>query len=210
MYTPRAFRNDEPQAAFSLVAGVGLASLVTVDRDGCVVSHLPMIGDPGKRVLRGHLARANPHSALLDGRRHLAIFVGPNAYVSPDWYHDTGQVPTWNYSAVHVEGVSRIIAEPTGVDTLLAELSDFHERRRHDLRDGKVWTLAKLPADKLDRLREAIVAFEMSIDRTEHTAKLSQNKNAVDFGAVMAKLSAGNETQRAVAAAMAAAGAGER
>jgi transcriptional regulator len=209
MYAPRAFRIDEGQAAFNLIARFGFATLVTVADGGCAVSHLPMIGDAANGVLRGHLARANPHSSLFDGRRQLAVFVGANAYVSPDWYGDTAQVPTWNYSAVHVEGDSRIIAQPAAVDALLEELSDFHESRRHDLRDGKFWKLSKLPADKLARLRAGIVAFEISIDRLEYKAKLSQNKHAADFGAVMAKLAAGDESQRAVSAAMAAAGDGK-
>lgn len=204
MYSPRAFRHDESPAAFEFVARFGFATLVTIADGAPTVSHLPMIGDKAAGVLRGHLAQANPHSSLLDERRHLAVFVGANAYVSPDWYQDDAQVPTWNYSAVHVEGVSRIIAEPAGVDAMLEELSDFHESRRHDLRDGKFWKLSKLPADQLKRLRAEIVAFEVSIDKLEYKAKLSQNKHAADFGAVMAKLSAGDENQRAVSAAMAA------
>lgn len=209
MYTPRAFRHNEPSAAFEFIARYGFATLVTAAESGCAVSHLPMIGDAAKGVLRGHLARANPHAALLEGRRHVAVFVGANAYVSPDWYEDAAQVPTWNYSAVHAEGVSRVIAEPAGVDALLEELSDFHESRRHDLHDGKFWKLTKLPADKLERLRKGIVAFEISIDRLDYKAKLSQNKHAGDFAAVMAKLAAGDESQRAVSAAMAAAGGGK-
>lgn len=209
MYTPRAFRHNEPLAAFEFIARYGFATLVTAAESGCAVSHLPMIGDAAKGVLRGHLARANPHAALLEGRWHIVVFVGANAYVSPDWYEDATQVPTWNYSAVHIEGAARLIAEPLGVDALLEELSDFHESRRHDLHDGRFWKLSKLPADKLARLRAGIVAFEISIERLEYKAKLSQNKHAGDFGAVMAKLAAGDESQRAVAAAMAEAGGGK-
>ena len=205
MYTPAAFRNEDVRAAFALIGEYGFATLITVEGRSSVISHLPMIGDVADGVLRGHLARANPHAALLDGRRHLAAFVGANAYVSPDWYGDAGQVPTWNYSAVHIEGVSRVIAEPEGVEALLEELSDHHERRRHDLGDGKIWKLAKLPADKLRKLRMAIVAFEMRIDKIEFKAKLSQNKSAEDFQSVMEKLSTGDESRRAVADAMRAA-----
>lgn len=205
MYTPPAFRNEDARAAFDLIGEYGFATLITIEGGAAVVSHLPMIGDAEKGVLRGHLARANPHSALLEGRRHLAAFVGANAYVSPDWYGDAEQVPTWNYSAVHIEGVSRVIAEPEGVDALLEELSDHHERRRHDLHDGKIWKLAKLTADKLLKLRMAIVAFEIRIDKAEFKAKLSQNKNADDFRSVMDKLSSGDESRRAVADAMRAA-----
>lgn len=205
MYTPAAFRNDDRTAAFDLIDTYGFATLITIDAGGAVVSHLPMIGDAAKGVLRGHLARANPHAALIDGRTHLAAFVGANAYVSPDWYGDAEQVPTWNYSAVHIHGAARVVAAPAEVDALLEELSDRHERRRHDLADGRIWKLAKLPAEKLRKMRAAIVAFEIDIERIEFKAKLSQNKNADDYRSVMERLAAGDESRRAVADAMKAA-----
>lgn len=205
MYTPPVFRNEDAQAAFGLIGEYGFATLITIEGGAAVISHLPMIGDVEKSVLRGHLARANPHSALLDGRRHLAAFVGANAYVSPDWYEDAEQVPTWNYSAVHIEGEARVLTEPDEIDSLLGELSDLHERRRHDLVDGKIWKLAKLPIDKLRKMRAAIVAFEIRVEKLELKAKLSQNKSAEDFQRVMEKLSSGDESRRALADAMRAA-----
>ncbi len=210
MYTPPAFRLNDAQAAFDLISRDGFAALITIEGDRPVISHLPMIGDPSRRILRGHLARANPHAAILDGRRHLAVFTGANAYVSPDWYGDAEEVPTWNYSAAHVGGLGRVIDDQAAIDAILSELSGLHERRRHDLNDGKIWTIAKLPADKLRRLRNGIVAFEIAIDTIETKAKLSQNKSAGDVRSVIEKLGAGDEAQRAVAVAMAAANGGRR
>ncbi len=202
MYTPPAFRNDDPQAAFDLIARHGFATLITIDDSRPVISHLPMIADPVRRVLRGHLARANPHAGRIDGRRHTAIFIGADAYVSPDWYGDAEQVPTWNYSAVHVTGAARALTQAADIDMLLEELSDLHESRRHDLDDGTIWKLSKLPQDKLRKMRAAIVAFEIDIEEMALKAKLSQNKDEADFATVMAKLAGGDENQRAVAAAM--------
>lgn len=202
MHTPPAFRLDDAAAAFDLIAQDGFATLITVVDGALFVSHLPMLGELGRGALRGHLARANPHAGALDGRRHLAIFTGPDGYVSPDWYGDPEQVPTWNYSAVHVAGLARVLDEPPLIDGFLADLSEFHERRRHDLASGKIWTLAKLPPEKLRRLRNGIVAFEISIESIEMQAKLSQNKSGADIGAVIAKLAAGDERRRALAEAM--------
>lgn len=106
MYTPSAYRNDNRQSAFDFVAQYGFATLVANNGGSVASAHLPMIADSERNVLRGHLARANPYCELLDGVRHLAVFVGANAYVSPDWYGDAEQVPTWNYSAVHIAGAS--------------------------------------------------------------------------------------------------------
>lgn len=203
MYTPAAYRSDNRQAAFDFVAQYGFATLIADGGRGVAVAHLPMIADPERNVLRGHLARANPYCEQLDGAKHLAVFVGANAYVSPDWYGDAEQVPTWNYSAVHIEGASSIIREQDQIDALLEELSDHHERKRHDLQDRKIWKLAKLPEGRLKRMRAAIVAFEIRIEKIEYKAKLSQNKSASDVTVVIDKLSQGDDNQRAVAAAMA-------
>ncbi len=202
MYSPPAFRNVDERAAFDFIADNGFAVLASVDDGRPVVSHLPMIADCGARKLRGHLARANPHASALDGRFCIAVFAGPNAYVSPDWYRDAEQVPTWNYMAGHVEGVARVVSEPDAVDRLLDELSDCHESRRRDLDVGKFWKMSKLPADKLVKMRAAIVAFEIDIASIELKEKLSQNKTADDAEAVARKLAAGDGGARAVAAAM--------
>ena len=57
--------------------------------------------------LRGHVARANAVWKAGEGEA-LAIFLGPHAYVSPNWYPSkaaTGKaVPTWNYITVHAQG----------------------------------------------------------------------------------------------------------
>ena len=42
----------------------------------------------------------------------LAIFMGPDAYVSPSWYPSKRMhkvVPTWNYAVVHATGAARVI-----------------------------------------------------------------------------------------------------
>ncbi|HNS86182.1 MAG TPA: FMN-binding negative transcriptional regulator [Parvularculaceae bacterium] len=202
MYAPSHFRVDDEAAALRLFSEVGFATLTTVVEGRAVISHIPMLADPARRVLRGHLARANPHAALIERRTHLVSIIGPNAYVSPDWYSDLKQVPTWNYLAVHVEGVGRVLTEPDAVDAVLDELSAHHEARRADLADGKIWELEKLPPEKLRKLRTAIVAFEIDIEKIDFKAKLSQNKGDEDFDRVTRKLAEGGEGARGVAAAM--------
>ena len=144
MYAPSHFRVNDETAALLLFNETGFASLTTIDEGCAVVSHIPMLADPARRILRGHLARANPHAALIAGRAHLAAAIGPNAYISPDWYSDAKQVPTWNYLAVHIEGEGRILGEPDAVDALL--------------------TLAHAPAAALTQSVYNITAFNPSAD----------------------------------------------
>ena len=84
----------------------------------------------GRFILQGHLARANPQLADLDGGGEaLAIFEGPHAYISPSWYEAGPAVPTWNYAAVHAYGAARTIADPDWLRGLLQRLTERHEAR---------------------------------------------------------------------------------
>lgn len=206
MYRPPAYRIDDAAAAFRLIADFAFATLATV-HDGVVrLSQLPMIADPARRVLRGHLARANPHGGRIDGAMATALFTGPQGYVSPNWYEDATRVPTWNYLAVEVAGAVRVITAPDAVDAMLIDLSHHFESRRHDLdRDGE-WTIDKLPEKKREALRAGIVAFEIDIESIEMKGKLSQKDKPADFQGVIRALSSGDEAQRRLADAMRSAG----
>lgn len=205
MYTPPAFRWDDRPAALALAREWNFGLLITQGEGAPFVTHLPMLIDERRNVVRGHLARANPHGGHLDKRDHLAVFSGPHAYISPDWYGEAStDVPTWNYLAVHVSGKGRVLSEEGVVDRLLAELSALEEGRRPDLPNGgRVWTMDEIPADKHARMRNAIVAFEIDIERVEAKAKLSQNKLAEAVAGVIEALgSSGTESSAGLARLM--------
>jgi transcriptional regulator len=89
MYLPPAFREDDLPTLHAMMRGIRLANLVTHTPEGLVCTPLPLFLDPGEGplgTLYGHLARANPHWKLPPTGDALAIFTGPNAYVSPSWY----------------------------------------------------------------------------------------------------------------------------
>lgn len=179
--------------------------MITVIEGAPIVTHLPFLFDNKRNVLRAHFARANPHAAHIEGREHLAVFRGPYAYISPDWYGETeNDVPTWNYLAVHVRGRGRVETDDVKVDAFLADLSAHEERRRPDLdRGGKIWTLGKIAPKDHARMRRAIVAFEIDIAKVEAKAKLSQNKPAEAVAGVIEALErSGSQMSEAVARAM--------
>jgi transcriptional regulator len=103
--------------------------------------------------------------------------------VSPRWYGKPG-VPTWNYVAVHAEGVPRLVNDPDAVRSLLVRLTEAH--------DGP-GSHAALPEDLVARLSKGIVAFELPIERWVGKRKLSQNKSAADRAGVVAGLRASGE-----------------
>src|SRR3546814_1620967 len=93
------------------------------------ITHLPILVDRDGEVvtLRGHVARANPMARLIADStpqaplHATAVFAGPQAYVSPDWYETENQVPTWNYLAVHASGALEHVADPVAFEALRSE-----------------------------------------------------------------------------------------
>jgi transcriptional regulator len=83
-------------------------------------------------TLRGHVPRENRVWQMLDGTLEaVAVFQGPETYVSPSWYPSKrvhGKVlPTWNYVVVHARGKPTAIDDADWVRNHLNELTDEHE-----------------------------------------------------------------------------------
>jgi transcriptional regulator len=183
MYIPRLHQLTDPQRLQAFVRRYSFATLVTsaVEADGVLVpfaSHLPLLLDAGRGthgVLRGHLARANPQwNHFKPDAEVLAIFTGPHALVSSNWYQEPARsVPTWNYTAVHVYGKPRILAEADQVFAFLEDLMAAYQP------EGNPMSLQP-PTEQAEALVGAIVAFEVDITRWEGKLKLSQNRSPVD------------------------------
>ncbi len=177
MYVPDHFREDRTDVLHQAVREIAFATLVT---PGLGANHLPMLLSDG--VLRGHVARANPVWKGGDGEA-LAIFLGPHAYVSPNWYPskaETGKaVPTWNYLTVHARGSIRWTQDADWLRAHVTALSDAHEAPREE-----PWKVGDAPASYIDALLRAIVGFELTVTGLEGKWKLSQNREAGDRAGV--------------------------
>lgn len=212
MYRKPVFSEERPEALAELVDHIAFAHLVTSGPDGLSATSLPLLlvagdgGTPDRLV--GHVARANPHWRHLgDGVPGLAVFAGPDGYVSPGAYPskaaDPRVVPTWNYVAVHAHG--RVVArdEPAWKLDLVARLTERHERER-----DRPWSVTDAPEDFVERMVGAIVGVELVVDRLEGIRKLSQNRSAADVAGVIGALDRGERTDRDLADAMRAAAIG--
>jgi transcriptional regulator len=172
MYRPPKFALSEADALAALGPG-GFAHLVTHSGGAMLVTPLPLLYDDTRHCLVGHVARANPHWRA-EGPS-VAIFSGPQAYVSPSFYptkRETGKVvPTWNYEVVAVHG--RLLAhdDPAWVRDLVARLTDEHERGRPE-----PWQVSDAPESYLAGQLKAIVGVELQITSVEGKAKMSQNQ----------------------------------
>ena len=188
MYIPKAFHVDDEQIIHEFIESNSFATLVSTVDSAPFATHLPLLFDrrrPPHGLLLGHLARANPQWRAFDGRQEaLAIFHGPHAYVSPSWYTTTPAVPTWNYTAVHVYGVPRLIDSAEAFSDILDRLIGFYESGMPHPWPGV------LPEDFRDQLMRGIVGVAIDIRRIEGKFKLSQNRSREDQRAVVEQLEA--------------------
>jgi transcriptional regulator len=203
MYQPGhgKFLVEDPLELLTEFAHDSPATLVSQADGGYLTTMLPFIVAPG--MLRGHVARANPHWRALERQgAAVAIFLGPDAYVSPAWYEEKRRngkvVPTWNYSMVVVHGRVLVHHEHDWLLENVGELVARHESQR-----SEPWALSDAPADYIDVQAKAIVGLEMTIERIDAKRKLSQNRSAADFEGTLQGLSAGEPRERAVANDMA-------
>lgn len=185
MHPAAPFRHDDRALLEALVAEVGFGMVFLTTPDGPRVAHVPLLSTRDGAI-QFHLSRGNALTRWLDGAQALAVVNGPDAYVSPVWYDDQGQVPTWNYVAVEMEGRVRRMSEE-GLRGLLETVSARHEAR---INPDAPWTMDKVPAAQMSRLMGGITGFEMEIAVWRSTFKLSQNKSAADRARIAGGLAA--------------------
>ncbi len=173
MHPNPAFRHDDRALLEALIDEIGFGMVFATTPDGPRVAHVPLMWT-GDGAVQFHLSRGNALAKYIDGMTAVAVINGPEGYVSPRWYADQAQVPTWNYVALELEGRVRRMDQ----DGLLSLLEDLSTREEERIADGTPWTLDKLPHDKLRPLLAAIVGFEMEVLAWRPTFKLSQNKPA--------------------------------
>lgn len=184
MYAPKSFRETRSEVLRDLVRAYPFATVVVQAQGGLVANHLPFEwnGD----ALQAHVARGNELAAM-DGAPVLVVFQGPQGYISPNWYpskHETGrEVPTWNYTVVHVHGRLRVVDDAAWVRRQLEALTDHHESGQ-----PRPWTISDAPEDHVEKLLGAIVGIEVTIERIEGKFKLSQNHPARNREGVIAGL----------------------
>ncbi|HET8772494.1 MAG TPA: FMN-binding negative transcriptional regulator [Thermoanaerobaculia bacterium] len=152
------------------------ATLVT----GMIASHLPFLFEDG--VLYAHMARANPHAAVVGTGESLVIFTGPHAYISPSWYAERGSVPTWAYVAVHCYGTA-VLHDRDRTEWNIARLVETMESGRPNR-----WSMADLEPAEKDELIANVVSFEIPVTRMEAKFKVNQRDQPERTDALLAAL----------------------
>ena len=199
MYVPNHFKEEDQEKLQQYIRDYGFGLLVIADDEGIEANHVPFHLSSGSGsslgYLQCHLARNNPvWQRMQNGARVLAVFQGPDAYVSPSWYPskaETGRVvPTWNYLAIHVQGRAQIIQDSNWLKHHLNQLTNQHEGQM-----VTPWSVDDAPADFTARLVQAIVGVEIKIETLTGKLKASQNQPEKNRVGVKAALEAGEGAQ---------------
>ena len=190
MYIPEHFRARHHSTAIEFMRANPFAILISTDDNGPFATHVPLVvRQDGERILlRGHVAKANPHWRYLEQQpRCLVIFHGPHAYISPTNYATRENVPTWNYGAVHVYGRARTYSAPDELLAMLHELIPLFEPAY-----AEQW--ANLSPAYRERMLSHIVGFEIAVTKIEAKFKLSQNRTTAEQENVITSLRAAPDT----------------
>ncbi len=190
MYLPKHFESPDPATTLEIMRTHNFATLTSVDAEGMpFATHLPvaLTEESDKVVLHFHMAKANPHSAMLrEKRASMVAFLGPHAYMSPSVYADLRRVPTWNYIAVHAYGEPVELETKDAKDALLKSLIAIHEPAYADQ-----WRA--LDAKYQDAMMGMICAFCMTVTKLESKFKLNQHRPEA-HAAMKAKYAEGRAT----------------
>lgn len=187
MHPSPAFRVEDEAVLLAHLAERPFVTLAAVVGGRPLVAHVPVVVRrlPDSLTLDFHVSRGNALApALAEGFRAVAVSLGPEAYVSPDWYEDKDQVPTWNYLSVEAEGPVAAL-DDAGLVALLDDLSAQEEAR---LLPKRPWTRAKMSAGKFEKMTRMIIGARLAVERLEGITKLSQNKPAADRAGVIEAL----------------------
>jgi transcriptional regulator len=203
MYRPPAFAEDDPSQLRRIIRDARLAMLVTATEEGLVATSLPLLladDEENHGVLYGHVAKANPQWRLPAIGDALAMFTGPDAYISPSWYaakREHGKVvPTWNYEAVHAYGPIEFFEDEARLHDVVTRLTDLHEGTRDE-----PWAVSDAPESFIRAQLRGIVGLRLPITRIEGKRKLSQNRSEADRQGVAEGLQGSErESERRVAA----------
>ncbi len=185
MYIPRSNRFEDRDGILAFIRRFPFGTLISLQGRRPLATHLPFLARAqGDTIcLYAHLALGNPQARILEEAESLAIFMEPQAYISPAHYTSELEVPTWNYIAVHAYGTCEILSDTDARTQLMEDSIGTFEPAY--LRQWK-----RLPEEFRQREMNGIVVFRMLAGELQGKKKLSQNKTPEEQRRIIAALDA--------------------
>src|SRR5690606_36508555 len=157
-------------------------NLVTATAEGLMSTPLPLylVPDEGEHgTLNGHLAKANPQWKAAPIGDALAIFMWPDAYITPSWYASKKEhgrvVPTWNNLAVAAYGPVEALEETDRLREVVTRRTNLDEQQR-----SAPWSVSDAPEPFVEAQLKGIVGVRLPIRRIGGKRKMSQNRPLED------------------------------
>ena len=187
MHPAADFKIEDEALLLAWLAEHPFMTLAAAPKGRPLVAHAPVVI---RRLAQGlvldfHISRGNELAAhLAEGFAAVMVALGPDAYISPDWYESADQVPTWNYLTVEAEGLVTAL----GTEGLVTQLDDLSAQEEARLAPKPPWTRHKMSPGRFDEVARGILGARLAVARLEGTWKLSQNKDAADRTGVLGAL----------------------
>lgn len=201
MYNLPYFKENDPAVVLRFMREHPFVLLTGVDQHGKpVATQVPVFIDEheGRLFISGHLMRhSDHHKAFEKNPDVLALFTGPNTYVSASWYDNPHMGSTWNYITVHARGRIRF-GEEEEVIKILQRLSLHYEKGNQE----SPTVYQNLPGSYTEKMLKGIVAFDIELTSLDNVFKLSQNRDAKSFSNIIEQLNKQEGDARVIAAEM--------
>jgi transcriptional regulator len=184
MYIPDLYKNEDKDSIHKFLKENPFGLLINQTNGKLWATHIPLeleINKEGSAILMGHISKENPQwTAFESNDQILAVFMGSHSYISPSWY-DHENVPTWNYTAVHVYGKIKIIEGDAVIDSLTKLVDKYEQTSKCPVR------VADLSKKTMMQTR-GIVAFEIKIEEIQAQTKMSQNRDDKNYTNIISEL----------------------
>lgn len=196
MYNIPYFKAASSDSVIKLMEEFPFAVLMGVDKDlKPVATQVPLSVEQRAEglFLKGHIMRNTSHHLAFESNGNvMALFHGPHAYISAEWYENKDQASTWNYLSVQASGVITFLGENELLGILKSTTNRFEKKDSQS-------SFELLPETYVSKHLKAIIGFEIKVISLDHTFKLSQNKDDITFNTILTKLDQSDEQSRALA-----------
>jgi transcriptional regulator len=200
MFIPKFYRNNNQQEIIEFIDKNNFGILISTNESNKIIAtHIPFICKQEKGIvfLTAHVSKANEQwKNIASLKEVLVIFQGPHAYISSSWY-DHINVPTWDYIAVHVYGISRILDDAETLSHLDELVS------KHEFTEKKPVSLDSMTMPYVEKEMRGLIAFEIKVTEMMSAFKLSQNRDVKNLDQIIKELQKrGDENALAIADAL--------
>ncbi|POS01389.1 PaiB family negative transcriptional regulator [Flavobacterium croceum DSM 17960] len=190
MYIPKIYALENLEEILEFIKKYSFCTLVNQNHEKIWATHIPLLLEKTNEqlLLHGHISKLNEQGKLFESNPSvLAIFTGPHSYISPSWY-DHENVPTWNYTAVHVYGTLTVLSYEETLVSLQKMMNHYESEAQSSIRFENL-------SKKVQQEAKGVLAFTIAIEDIQAVKKLSQNRDDKNYNHIITKLEQSQNNQ---------------